>query len=282
MVTGDCQTVNFPTTPFRRTLLLFTAFVSSVGLANAVPILYGVTDSSQFGTVNLNTNSFSLISTLPFLAEGLVSAPNGFFTLSSTGEFVSIGYTGVASNIGDTGLGLLSNDIAEIGSTVYALDTNDNLYRVNTASGALTTVGSTGITPLTAANVASGDYDAAFQGANGNLYYSQDQGGGPATLYRINTSTGAATPVGSTLSGIDAAISLGGTDYVFQANGSSPTFNEEYTLNLGTGATSGGTTITGGTAFYGVAAPEPASFALAGIGGIAFCAFRSLRRRDAR
>jgi hypothetical protein len=275
--------VNFPTTSSRRMLIFFTAFVSSVGLANAVPILYGVTDSGQFGTLNLNTNSFSLISTLGFVPYGLVPAPNGFFTLTSTGEFASISYAGVASNIGDTGLGLLSNDTAEIGSTVYVIDTNDNLYTVNAASGALTLVGSTGITPVSAANVASGDYDDTFQGANGNLYYSQDQGGGPATLYHINTSTGAATPVGSTLSGLEAAISLGGTDYVFQTNGSSPTFSEEYTLNLGTGATSGGTTITGGTALYGVvaAAPEPASFALAGI-GIAVCAFRSLRRRDAR
>ena len=89
--------MNFPTTSSRRMLIFFTAFVSSVGLANAVPILYGVTDSGQFGTLNLNTNSFSLISTLGFVPYGLVPAPNGFFTLTSTGEFASISYAGLAT-----------------------------------------------------------------------------------------------------------------------------------------------------------------------------------------
>jgi hypothetical protein len=48
--------------------------------------------------------------------------------------------TGAISAIGATGLGFLALDTAELNGTAYETDFSNNLYRVNTATGALSLV----------------------------------------------------------------------------------------------------------------------------------------------
>lgn len=261
-----------------KKLRLLLSLVSLSALANAAPLVYGVTDSNQFGTVDVMSGAFQLINTTPNLQFGIVPGPNGFLSLSSNGLLISINPTnGVTSVIGDTGLGVLSSDIAAVGGTTYIIDTNNKLYAVNTATAALTLIGSTGIPGVV--NPASAQYDDSLTGFGGSLYYTFDTTGVAPALYKINPLTGAAARVGPTLHGIDASVLVNGTFYVFDAVGGGPTTNQEFTLELGTGNTTFVTNIDPhATALFGAATvPEPASIALTGVGMVVLWVFRRLR-----
>jgi hypothetical protein len=64
--------------PLVRALLFCAAFAFQASLANAGPIalIYGVTDSDQFGTLNLNTQTFTPIATMSFEPYSLVATSN--------------------------------------------------------------------------------------------------------------------------------------------------------------------------------------------------------------
>lgn len=266
----------------RLYLIFFSMFVSSAALVSAAPVttFYATTDSSQFGIVNPVTGAFTLIGTESSTLYGLVNGPSGLIGLTATGELVSINVTtGALTNIGSTGT--TPSTMGQIGSTVYIMDTNQTLYTVNTSNGNAIPVGSTGIPAVTPANLVTANFDSSLQGVGGNLYYTFDQPGTNPELYLINPATAFTTTVGSTLAGLNAALLVNGTDYVFQSLGSSQTTSAEYALNLSTGATSFLVNVSSNaTELYGIAqTPEPASITLAGL-GMAICAFRFLRQRE--
>jgi hypothetical protein len=66
----------------KRKLILSLALVSLTALASAGPLVYAVTDSKQFGTADLASGAFHLISTTADLQYGLVAGPNGYLSLS--------------------------------------------------------------------------------------------------------------------------------------------------------------------------------------------------------
>jgi hypothetical protein len=127
---------------FPRHLLLCAAFAFSASLAMGNPI-YGVTDSDQFGTLNLNTQTFSLVADLGFSLYGLVPTANGFLAVALSGALESISDSGATTLIGNAGV--TPDSMAEIGSTVYLLSATGELYTVNTTTAAASAVGSTGL-----------------------------------------------------------------------------------------------------------------------------------------
>jgi hypothetical protein len=258
--------------PLVHALLVCAAFALPASLANGTPLkpIYGVTDSDQFGSLNLSTLVFSPISTLGFVPYSLIPAANGFIAISETGLLESVSYSGTAALIGNTGL--TPSAMAEIGSTVYLLDSTSELYTVNTTNAAVSAVGPTGL-----GDIALSTFHSSLQAVGNELYYTYDPGSGSGTLYEIDPSDASTTTIGSTIVGIDAAIFYGNADYAFEDNDADPSASTEYTLNLANGDTASVGAVSGGTALYGVAAaPEPGSLVLmfAGLLATAYLMWR--------
>ena len=296
----------------RRKLLSSLALVLLTTSASAGPIVYVVTGNQQFGTVDLATGAFSQIGpNTPEGEDGLVSGPNGsLLTLTFSGNLDSINpVTGVTSLVGATGLADCSNfpvspcgptsanDLARLGGTIYATDISNNLYTVNPLTGAATLIGLTGI-PAVPAIPDSPNPDGTFNAfdeslfsAGGNLYATFDAitiNPSPFTvtpvispaLYEINPTTGHATLIAPTALTIGAVVGVNGTFYAFNNMA-----GQVATLNLANGNTTAVSNFPpdGGLLVQGAApdVPEPASFALVGI-GIAVIAVRKRRRDNQR
>jgi hypothetical protein len=162
-------------------------------------------------TFNLATGStISTVSTGGLSLEGMEVVDGTWYAAGYDGfdAHVLVTFdpsTGNVTPIGSTGLTTPLSGLAWDGSTMYAISGGSgpaNLYTLNLTNGAATLVGSTGIQ--------AGSLEF---GPDGSLY-AGGTGGGPVTtssrarslvavvstgnLYRINTSTGAATLVGPT------------------------------------------------------------------------------------
>jgi hypothetical protein len=277
----------------RPTLIFSLAFASLTALANAGPLVYVVTFNGQFGTptpgefgsIDPTTGVYNQIG--PSIADplgGLVLGPSGYIGVSFSGNLDSVNpATGAITVIGATGLGSLALDTAAVNGTVYETDLNQNLYTINPATGAATIIGSTGIDP--APTDPADLFDESLFSVGGNLYATWDSFNATTLaliddpeLYRINTTTGVATEVGPTARQIDAAIEVNGTVYAFTATNTPQVLS----LDLATGDTSVVTNYDPAAFFIGGAAatPEPAPFALAGIGLAAIIVSRLRRRRS--
>src|SRR5947209_2313440 len=233
----------------QKSLVACLALLSFSVLASAdsvyVTAFNLVTGNQQFGTVDLGTGSFHEIRNAADQDfRGLAPASNGsFLTLGFDANLASINpVSGLPTVIGPTGLSDCSTPSSPCGprsvstfgalaGALYATDYNQNLYRVNPATGAATLVGSTGIpafpfpshfssNPDGTANV----FSATLFGANGNLYATFDTNTVDPTsgnltpailnnLYRIDPNTAVATVVAPTIQTISAVTQVNGTDY---------------------------------------------------------------------
>jgi PEP-CTERM motif len=284
-------------------LIISLAVAVFAACASADSSVYVVTDSQQFGTVDLNTGAFHQIGVdTPAPQANLVPGANGsLLSLTFSGNLESINpATGAVSVIGATGLGGLAGDLAEVGGALYATDLSNNLYSINTATGAAHLIGPTGIpaVPLSDPNAV---FDESLYGLNGKLYATFDAFDLPLSspgvitspaLYEIDPSTGVATSVGSTMLGLSASVDVNNTFYTFHEGLADPSCvgpapvpcrsdAELFTLNLANGNTSLVTDIDpSATAILGASpvVPEPASLALAAI-GIAAIVVARVRRR---
>lgn len=289
--------------PASARLIISFAVVLFPACASADSLVYVVTDSQQFGTVDLNTGAFHQIgANTPEGQANLVAGPNGsLLSLTFSGNLESINpATGAVSVIGATGLGGSAFDLAEVDGAVYATDLNNHLYSVNTATGAAHLIGPTGIpaAPLSDPNAV---FDESLYGFSGKLYATFDAFDLPVSspgvitspgLYQIDPSTGVATLVGSTMLGLSASVDVNNTFYAFHEGlsdascvGPAPvpcrSDAQVFTLNLANGNTDFVTEVDpNATAILGAApVPEPISFGLAGI-GIAAIVLRRVRRRQ--
>jgi hypothetical protein len=135
----------------------------------------------------------------------------------STGVFTSLGLTEIGGN---PALATPLSGMAEANGTLYGADegthNNGGIYTINPSSGALTTVGSTG---LSIANLGS---------TTTGLYVVDSS----LNLYSINPATGAATLIGATGAGNFGFSALStNANSLYLAAG-----NSFYTLNTSTGA----------------------------------------------
>jgi hypothetical protein len=207
--------------------------VASVELASADTVTYAVTNTGRFGTLDLDTGDFTAVGDtankgyngIGNLADGTlvgVDGDNNFLQIDSV--------TGMITIIGPTGITVYTNGSMLTGEQ-YAVDGTNSLYQIDPGSGAATLVGPTGIPGIdlnTFANAIAGD--------GTSLYYIYEQGGAnpvPSTLFQIDTTTGAATPIG--LTGTTTIVGAGfvnGTLYAYSGAAGHPI----YTIDTSTGA----------------------------------------------
>jgi predicted outer membrane repeat protein len=297
----------------RTRLLASLACLTCAVSAGAGPLVYVISNAQQFGTVDLSSGAFQPIgSSLPEGSGGLVGAPNGsLLTLAFSGNLDSINpVDGMETLVGPTGLGACvtgippecgpnsANTVGQFGGAIYATDFANNLYSINPATGQDHLIGATGIPGipfLDGSQNADGSINVADEdlfGFNGNFYAYFEaiaiDPSGPLpvvvsvdvapSLYRINPSTGAATFLTSAPLTLTAAANVNGTIYAFDGS-----LGEVLALNPNTGATTFVSTLDPNAAIVAGAAatPEPASFALSGLGIGGLIVFTRRRSRKA-
>jgi hypothetical protein len=141
----------------RRKLVLALTLALSTAAANADPLVYVLGGSGQFGTMNLSTGSFTPIGPgISVGTGGLVQGPSG--------TLLSLGFDG-------------------------------NLNRINPTTGALSTVGATGLGDCSLLTSPCGSNSANIIGKVGSNLYATDLAN---NLYSVNPTTGAATLIGAT------------------------------------------------------------------------------------
>jgi hypothetical protein len=222
--------------------------LGATSVAKADTFAYMGTFGGEFGTIDLNTGVFSHLGNSGVNLAGMAVA-NGMLYGASLNADVLYTINPASGAVTTVGNSGISYD--DFGSTTtgfFAVGQNDNLYSVNSATGTAALIGSTGI-PL-----------GGFRGlsTNGNTLYFADG----ANLYTLNTTTGAGTLVGPLGDSIEIGVLLqeNGTLYGGQET---PSFSVD-TVNPATGAamTGPGATGTLGGEFFALApttlSPVPA------------------------
>lgn len=259
-----------------RSLAQFLLAVSVIcvllaGSASAGPLVYVVTGSQQFGTVDLATGTFQPIGNpTPDAMSNLVWFHGSLLSLTTTGADVgSLAQinpaTGAVTDIGATGLGFNAFNLGGVRGNLYLTDFSNNLYSVDPATGVATPITATGMPPdptipFTFNNDGTFNLcDEAFYGIAGKLYATFDSQAIDPTqtpparahayvspdLYQIDPVTGAATLVAKTDWQLTAIVEVNGTVYAFRGviDGFDSTFGfpiahaEVVKLNLTTGQT---------------------------------------------
>ena len=295
---------------FNKSLILSLVLATFTSVAHAGPIVYALTGSNQFGTIDLATGAFHQTGTsyTPPDGGGLAAGPNGtLLSMSFAGKLYSVNSaTGATTLIGPTGLGNCTlttdpcgpnsaNVLGAFGGHQYATDFANNLYSVNPVTGHATLIGATGIPGLPFIPLSDNPdgsfnfYDENLFSAGGSLYANFDAATfNPTTqtitpviadaLYRIDPLSGHATFIAPTDIGLSAIVSVGGTVYAF-----SGATNQIFTLNLANGHTTLVSNLdpAAGLIVGAVVTPEPCSVLLSGI-GIAAISVAKLRGRIAQ
>jgi uncharacterized protein (TIGR03437 family) len=204
---------------------------------------------NPFGTVDLNSGAFTLIGNMGSGGyEGLAVA-NGVLYTEQNGLLYSVNTSN--ANLTLVG-GLNGNNLATFGSTttgLYGLAGTGSfqvatLFSINPQTGAITAIG-----PLGASAVPNGQgYYARLSVGFSALYMEFN-----SNLYTINTTTGAATQVGTTDSNdylTSVPLFENGTDYTGTGSGIA-------TINVTTGQITPGSAISGGPGSPVGLAPDP-------------------------
>ena len=211
--------------------------------------------SNQFGTVDLQSGAFTLIGNMGAGTYAGLGVADGVLYTEQNGGLYSVNITNASLTlIGGT----IGNNIPVFGSTTSGLygiapvgsQSVPTLFSINSATGAVTSVGAVGVIPN------GGGANAKLSTGSSTLYMENN-----GSLYTMSTTTGAATLVG-TESGafpVNALLFENGNLYV-GANG----FGVG-TISVSTGEIAIHFAILGGPNFFGALAPDPLS-ATSGLG----------------
>lgn len=227
---------------------------------------WDVTQSNQFGTLNLSTGEYSQISDLGFTPSGLGQLGNTLYTAVGGGTALySINQnSGALTSVGNSSVSYYAFGSTSAG--LYMVDTVGGLWNINAATGASTLIGSTHL-----------DIDSnsiALSAGSDVLYIALG-----SNIYTINTMTGLASYVGTSGSTDFGAITQsGGTVYASTVVAPSSI----YTFNPSNG-TSMFSSLAASDYSFGLApvVPEPASFGLLALAGSLFGAYAWKRKRNA-
>jgi hypothetical protein len=146
--------------------------------------------TSYFGTIDLNTGVFTAIAPDNGGWQGLAANPAAGILYavddSQTGDpLLSVTPSGTITAIGDTNIDVGDLAFNSNDGILYALDTNGNLYTIDTTTGAATNQGATG--------TGGADTALGYDNLNNVLYVDSASCKG---LCSVNTSTGATTFIG--------------------------------------------------------------------------------------
>ena len=235
--------------------------------------------SNLFGTMDLTTGQFTQIATTTPLFGSLAAGPGG--TLyggagSLNFGLYSISPSGVTSPFGTVTappLGLAPGflGLASQGSAGFFADEMNAASLTTPVTVTFVHIASDGkSSSVVGATATFGSFNSgnlAF-GPDGNLYFDawNTVTSKVATLYQVDTNTGAATPVGSGLGSMNplALVSVGATLYGIDTF--TPTNPEIYTINTATGVATGIGTVSGLPTGYTLdtmaSVPEPSAVTL--------------------
>jgi len=251
--------------------MLLLGIVLFAASASAAPVIYVVTVTQQFGTLDLASGQFHAIGNgTPDALSNLVWWKGRLLTVTITGA--NIGSlakinpaTGEETIIGQTGLGFNIFDLAAVRGKLYVTDLSNNIYSVDPDTGVATPITATGMPPdptipFTFNN--DGTFNLCDEGlynVGGKLYatfdsFALDPTQTPPTiahlhvapaLYQIDPATGGATFIARTDLNLTALVAIQGKFYAFKGvlDGFDSTFDfpiahaELVTLNLATGQT---------------------------------------------
>ena len=223
----------------RRCLSLFAFLLLGLPFAHAQNTVYAITLNGAFGTLNLTTGAFAQLGSAGTTPAGMSGLGNNLFLGADSGNTLYF-VNPAAGNLSPIGMSTLPGGFNDFGGTtsgLYGVGNDNNLYLLNSQSGASTLVGSLGVNLSGASSVSSN---------GGTLYLALDTGSG-SVLYSVNTSTGAATRIGST--GVSHILAMVfANDLLYGANPS----GNLYTLNTSTGAAT--LVANSGQNIYGMAA----------------------------
>lgn len=207
--------------------------------------IYVVNNTTTIYTLNTTNGATTAVGNLLFSTSGMARDPvTGRIYYASTNNSTNpqgqIAYwnpsTGTNTLLNVAGAPNADNIIRmafDSNATLYGLGTSGNLYTINTATGAYTTLGRVRV--ANAGNVTiPGNGDMAFD-VDGTLYAVADSTASASntSLYRINVSTLSATEVGTTVVGqTQAALAVGANGKLY-SGGRDGGF---YDINRATGA----------------------------------------------
>jgi hypothetical protein len=273
----------------RKCLVAFTGFVMALA---AVPVIASEVDAvffdSRFGTINDATGIFTQISTLPIAQAGGIAYYDGtMYVQDLQSNLITVDpVSGVSSVIGSSGLQLSSAGFAGGLNGLFEIDYMSNLYSIDPQTGAASFVGATGLGPN------YGGWDTSTSDDGTSLYFTAGGAGATDELYRIDTTTGIGTDLGSTgVSGISGSAIVNGNlelfqyhwngdvDYIYGAALGSADFTAG--AALGVQAVDGGVVLwaaTGSSSQENGSTPEPLSALLTGSGLMGLGLWRLVRR----
>jgi len=202
---------------------------------------YIVAGNFDFGVVDLDTGNFTLCGNSGVQVAGLGAGPSGTIY---AGTFKSSTVSTVdPSNGALTTVGTTGLTIYGFGSTkkgLFALDSSGNLYSIDPLTAASTLIGATGLT-------LSGSTFGVSVGS-GKLYVSVN-----SSLYVVNTRNAKTALIGNGSSDFGAFLYAKGVLY----GGTAPAPSSIYTVNTQTGADTFVAQLQGeSTSFWGLA-PTP-------------------------
>ncbi len=169
------------------------------GIAKADDLTYVTTTSQAFGTLDVNTGAFTQLGTSGSYLEGLGESGGDLYGISSAGAGGATTnelYRINTANGALTPVASTSVSIIEFGSTTSGLFGlgfgYTDLYSINPVNGVATLLGPTGISTQTTSGISVG----------ANSLYLMISSPSSSKLYSLNTSTGASTLVGSSSPGV--------------------------------------------------------------------------------
>jgi outer membrane protein assembly factor BamB len=246
-------------------------FIVLTGAATAAPLVYVVTITQQFGTIDLASGQFHAIGNgTPDALSNLVWWKGSLLTVTISGANVGSlaridPSTGAETIIGQTGLGFNIFDLGAANGKLYVTDLSNNIYSVDPGTGVATPITATGMPPDPTIPFTFNDdgtfnlCDEGLYGANGKLYatfdsFALDTTTAPPSiahshvspaLYQIDPMTGDAKFIARTEWNLTALVAVERTMYAFHGvfDAWDSTFDfpighaELVTLNLATGET---------------------------------------------